>query len=440
MPPLPPGMQRAEGPFPHPPPLATFVFDEFRRHLYLFFTAIFFSFLLKTREHLSQLKEDKLKAELSLLKAQINPHFLFNTLNSIYILSVKKDSRASDAIINLSGLMRYVIKDANDYTISLQKEIEYITNYVELQKARLHDTAHIRFDCSGEPGNKQVAPLILITYIENAFKYGINPDVDDCIVEITLQVTDTGILLHTFNKKVPISSLANTTGIVDDEPLTLELIEAYCKNFNFLQFEKGFSKTGVALQYLEKNTIDLLFLDINMPAMSGIDFYKSLHYKPMLIFTTSYSEYALESYELDAVDYLLKPFTLSRFEKAVSKANDMYNLVHHATVAEQSKYLMVKVDYGIVKVVLADILFIEGLDNYLKIHLQNHTPVVVRMTMKALMEKLNEKEFIRVHRSYIVPVSRIESVKQKIITIAGEEIPVGKNYEDDVKAIFKFNA
>ena len=226
---------------------------------------------------------------------------------------------------------------------------------------------------------------------------------------------------------------------VDDEPLALELIEIYCKSFDFIRLEKWFSKTAAALQYLEKNPVDLLFLDINMPAISGVDFYKSVQHKPMLIFTTSYSEYALESYELDAIDYLLKPFTLNRFEKAVSKANEMYNLVHNATVAEQSKYLMLKVDYGVIKVVLSDILFIEGLDNYLKIHLQNQSPVVVRLTMKTLMEKLNEKEFIRVHRSYIVPVSRIESVKQKIINIAGEEIPVGKNYEKDVKFFFKSN-
>jgi DNA-binding LytR/AlgR family response regulator len=221
---------------------------------------------------------------------------------------------------------------------------------------------------------------------------------------------------------------------IDDEPLPLELIETYCRQFDFIRFEKGFSKTTAALQYLEKNPVDLLFLDINMPAISGINFYRSLKHKPMLIFTTSHSEYALESYELNAIDYLLKPFTLSRFEKAVLKARDMYSLVHKATVAEQAKYLMLKADYGIVKVMLADILFIEGLDNYLKIQLQGSAPVVVRVTMKAFMEKLNEKEFIRVHRSYIVPIKRIESVKQKIIIIAGEEIPVGKYYEDDLKA------
>ena len=224
---------------------------------------------------------------------------------------------------------------------------------------------------------------------------------------------------------------------VDDEPLALDLIEAYCKSVDFLHYEKGFTSAAGALNFLEKNPIDLLFLDINMPSISGIDFFKSLTHKPMLIFTTSYSEYALSSYELGAVDYLLKPFTMERFKRAVERAYETYNLVFNASVAERAKFLLLKADLGLVKVILSDVLFIEGLDNYLKIHLRNQAPVVVRLTMKALMEMLNEKEFLRVHRSYIVSIRQIETVKQKIITIAGEEIPVGKNYEDDLKAAFK---
>src|ERR1700760_4776989 len=110
---------------------------------------------------------------------------------------------------------------------------------------------------------------------------------------------------------------------VDDEPLALELIETFCKPIDFIVFEKAFSNTSLAAAYLEKNPVDLLLLDINMPAISGVDFYKGLKHRPMLIFTTSYSEYAIESYELNAVDYLLKPFTLERFSKAVSKAYDL---------------------------------------------------------------------------------------------------------------------
>lgn len=224
---------------------------------------------------------------------------------------------------------------------------------------------------------------------------------------------------------------------VDDEPLALDLIETYCGKFDFLQYDKGFTRAGVALEYIKKNPVDLLFLDINMPAMSGMEFYRSLQHKPMLIFTTSYSEYALESYELGAIDYLLKPFTLARFEKAVQKASETFNLIHKATVQEKDKFLMLKADYGVVKVVLTDILFIEGLDNYLKIHLQDQQPVVVRMTLKLLQEKLPGNEFVRVHRSYMIPLSRIESVRNKLISIAGEEIPVGKSYEDDFMSRIK---
>ncbi|MDE1192643.1 MAG: LytTR family DNA-binding domain-containing protein [Arachidicoccus sp.] len=222
---------------------------------------------------------------------------------------------------------------------------------------------------------------------------------------------------------------------IDDEPLALEVVDTFCKRFDFLLLEKMFTDSASALKYLEKNPIDLLFLDINMPAVSGVDFYKSLLHKPMLIFTTSHSEYALESYDLNTVDYLLKPFSFGRFEKALAKARSIYDLVHTATIAEASKYLMLKADYGIVKVVLSDVLFIEGLDNYLKIHLQDRPPLVVRMTMKALSEKLNENEFIRVHRSYIVAVNHIDSLKHKIINIGNEEIPVGKIYEEQLKTI-----
>jgi hypothetical protein len=208
---------RPFGPLPHIRPaqeesVLNLMFMEFRRHLYLFFSTIFFSFLLRTREHLAHLKEERLEAQLSKLQAQINPHFLFNTLNSIYALSVIKDDRASEAITNLAGLMRYVIKDANDNKICLQKEIDYLTNYIELQKARLGQTAQVEFQCSGDSQGKSITPLVLITYIENAFKYGVNPDVEGCVIQITLRITETGLRLETFNKKVGILNV-NSTGI-----------------------------------------------------------------------------------------------------------------------------------------------------------------------------------------------------------------------------------
>ena len=188
-------------------------FSRLRHFLYLFFIALFFSFLLRIRENMAKIREEKLKAELSSLKSQINPHFLFNTLNSIYALSIKKDDRASEAITNLSGLMRYIIKDADKYKIPLNTELEYIKNYIELQKARLGDTVTVYFDCTGETRNKEIAPLILITYIENAFKYGVSPDEDDCIIKISIRIQDERISLHILNRKVARSARLESTGM-----------------------------------------------------------------------------------------------------------------------------------------------------------------------------------------------------------------------------------
>ena len=222
---------------------------------------------------------------------------------------------------------------------------------------------------------------------------------------------------------------------LDDEPPALEIIETFCTRAGSIELVKTFTKTSEAFSYLEKFPVDLIFLDINMPSLSGIEFYKSIPQKSMVIFTTSYSEYAVESYNLNAVDYLLKPFTYKRFEQAVQKANDFYRFATQQELPD-GKYLVLRVDYGLVKILLDDILFIEGLDNYLKIHLHQQKPVVVRMTMKALQEKLTASKFIRVHRSYLVSLPRIESVRNKTIFIAGEEIPIGSSYEESFFSVF----
>lgn len=222
---------------------------------------------------------------------------------------------------------------------------------------------------------------------------------------------------------------------LDDERPALEVLDAFCSQVNFIDLKKTFSKTGEARLYLEENPVDLVFLDINMPAVSGIDFYKTMPHPAMVIFTTAYNEYAVESYELDAIDYLLKPFTFGRFLKSVTKAQDLQKL-HKQSSDNQEKYLYFRVDYSLVKVAIADIIFIEGLDNYLKIHLNGQKPVVVRLTMKAMLEKLPEKGFLRVHRSYIVSLDKIKLVRNKIIKIAEEEIPLGSSFEEGFNAVF----
>lgn len=218
---------------------------------------------------------------------------------------------------------------------------------------------------------------------------------------------------------------------IDDEPPALRVIAHFCSQVSTIDLQKTFSRTDEALAYLNENEVDLLFLDINMPAMSGIDFYKAIPKAAMVIFTTAYAEYAVEGFNLSAVDYLLKPFTFERFKQGVQKALDYSQFIKKAEPELAVEYLYIKADYSTYKIAIADILFIEGLDDYLKIQLENAKPIVARMTMKNMVEKLPARDFIRVHRSFIVPMRRIENVRNKTIMLSGNEIPIGSSYETE---------
>jgi DNA-binding LytR/AlgR family response regulator len=223
---------------------------------------------------------------------------------------------------------------------------------------------------------------------------------------------------------------------IDDEPLALAVINTFCQKVDFISLAKTFTETGAAFKYLEDNPVDLLFLDINMPAISGIDFYKKVGNNTMAIFTTAHSEYAVECFNLSAIDYLLKPFEFSRFHKAVEKAKEYSDFLSRKDNTSH-QHLFLKVDYSIVKVALSEILYIEGLDNYLNIHFDNGKKLLVRMSMKGITEKLPAEEFIRVHRSFIVPFSKVTSVRNKVMHLDKKEIPIGTNYVDSVLGLFK---
>ncbi|MBN8820611.1 MULTISPECIES: LytTR family DNA-binding domain-containing protein [unclassified Spirosoma] len=226
---------------------------------------------------------------------------------------------------------------------------------------------------------------------------------------------------------------------LDDEPPALRILSHFCQQVDFIDLSKTFTRTDEALRHLNQVQTDLLFLDINMPSISGIDFYRAISptsassQLPMVIFTTAYAEYAVEGFTLNAVDYLLKPFTFERFLQAANKAADFYRWQQRDDSSLDS-YVYVRADYTLHKLALADILFIEGLDDYLKIHLDPNSPhgprpIVARMTMKAMQERLVNANFMRVHRSYIVPLNRIEAVRNKTLFIASREVPVGASYE-----------
>lgn len=218
---------------------------------------------------------------------------------------------------------------------------------------------------------------------------------------------------------------------IDDELPALKVVETFCQKVGDIELLKTFNMPTEALKYVRQFPVDLLFLDINMPSLSGIEFYKAVQQNTMVIFTTAYSEYAVEGFSLNAVDYLLKPFTYKRFQQAVEKAKDFYAFTKQKK-QDAPKHIFIRADYMLIKIDITDILFIEGLDDYLKIHLQNQKPVTARMTMKAMAEKLPEDKFLRVHRSFIVPLSGIKSMRGKILYVGSEEIPIGSSYEEQL--------
>lgn len=227
---------------------------------------------------------------------------------------------------------------------------------------------------------------------------------------------------------------------IDDEPLALKVIENFCTDNELVSLQKTFSKPNDALKYINNFPVDLIFLDIHMPSISGIDFYKELDKEIMVIFTTAFSEYAVEGFNLNAVDYIVKPFTKERFQQAVIKANEFYAYNMHSDAPKQN-FIYIRADYSLLKINFSDIIYIEGLNDYVKFHLHDQKPVVARMTLKTLNDRLPDSDFIRVHRSYIVPTSKINAIRNKMIFIHNEgkpiEIPIGKSFEEDVYKICK---
>ena len=224
---------------------------------------------------------------------------------------------------------------------------------------------------------------------------------------------------------------------LDDEPLSLEILEKYCEQISFLKLEKTFTQANEARKYLDGFPVDLLFLDIQMPSLSGIDFYKGLSRDTMVIFATAYSQYAVEGFNLNAIDYLLKPYSFERFETAVNKANDYYQFLRQKASKEvsQASHVFIRSEYSLVKIFVCDITYIEGFADYLKIYTDRDAPVITRMTMKGILEKL-PVDFVRVHRSYIVPLARIKSVRNRTISIGENQIPIGVSYLDEFKKIY----
>jgi DNA-binding LytR/AlgR family response regulator len=217
---------------------------------------------------------------------------------------------------------------------------------------------------------------------------------------------------------------------IDDEPLALTVIQSLCDKSEHIHLQKTFTQPNEALKHLRKFPVDLIFCDIQMPAMTGINLVRALQQNTLVIFTTAYSEYAAVSYELNAIDYLLKPINQKRFTQAVTKAKEYFEYINRKEQRAE-KHIFIRADFSLVKIPLDDILYIEGLADYLKIHINNRKAVVARLPMKDMMEKLHTTDFIRVHRSFILPFSKIEAVRGTTIFIGDKAFPIGRTYADD---------
>lgn len=226
---------------------------------------------------------------------------------------------------------------------------------------------------------------------------------------------------------------------IDDEPLALELLEDNISQVPYLELVKGFSSPMQAMQFLQTDDVDLVFIDIQMPGITGLQFINSLPKKPMYILVTAYEKYALESYSLNVVDYLLKPVSMDRFIKACNKAMELHKLRTEVVGQKaEAKYIFVNADYKLVKVEFSDIIFIESLKDYLKIHLSSQkNPLITRMSMKAIEEELPGSGFIRIHKSYIVSKDAITAVKKSSVFIGEHELPVGDLYREAVDELTK---
>ena len=232
---------------------------------------------------------------------------------------------------------------------------------------------------------------------------------------------------------------------IDDEPLALQQLAAYIKKTPFLELVAQCQSAIEARQFLEKDTVDAIFCDINMPDLNGMDFVKSLQVPPLIVFTTAYSEYAVEGFKVNAVDYLLKPFGMQDFQRAANRLKErvqgsrvqevqgsrVQEVQGSPLTSENADTIFVKTDYRVVKVTISDIRYIEGMSEYLKIFIEGEAkPIVTLLSMKKMEEKLPEN-FMRIHRSYIVNLTKIQEInKNRIIMDAETFLPIGDMYKE----------
>ena len=221
---------------------------------------------------------------------------------------------------------------------------------------------------------------------------------------------------------------------IDDEPLALRQLAAYLKKVPFFELVDCCQSAFDAIRELDEHEVDAIFIDINMPDLNGLDFVRSLRKAPLVVFTTAYQEYALDGYKVDAIDYLLKPFGMGDILRAADKVKRQYDLLHTASLSpvDEDDAIFLKTEYKVVRILIHDIIHVEGMAEYLRIHLAGQDkPVVVLLSMKKMEECLASRDFMRIHKSYIINLHHIAEVnKNRVALDNGKGIPIGDSYRD----------
>ena len=226
---------------------------------------------------------------------------------------------------------------------------------------------------------------------------------------------------------------------IDDEPLALNLLQDNISKVPYLALAGAYRNVFDAMKGLQEHKVDLMFIDIQMPGLSGLQFVGTLEHKPLVIFVTAYKQYALESYDLAVVDYLVKPVALERFVKACNRAKELHELKTVKPVAApQADYIFLQADYSQIKIMFSDILWMEGLRDYIKIHLKSSSrPLLIRNSLKAIEPELPAAKFIRIHKSYLVAIEAVTAIRKNSVFIKEMELPIGETYRDAVEKMVR---
>jgi DNA-binding LytR/AlgR family response regulator len=222
---------------------------------------------------------------------------------------------------------------------------------------------------------------------------------------------------------------------LDDEPMALEVIKELCKEVPFISLTHTFTRVSLAQQHLNSFPVDLIFLDIEMPDKNGLEFLKAIKQNIMVVFTTAHTKYAVESYNVNAIDYLLKPIEVDRFTIACNKANDFFEYSNTSTSKLQN-CLFVRSEYALIKILHNEIRYLETMDDYIKIHTTDGKIILTLMSMKKILDKLPSNDFIRVHRSFAVSLSNITSIRNQTILLGDKTIPIGVNYKKKIQNVY----